>query len=134
MRNPNRRYLREFLPAMAVYVLIMLLAWPRLRALDSPAGRSLAALLPMIPLLFAGRAIVRRILSGDELELRVHLIAASVAAGVVGIGSMTAGFLAAARVVELDGSVLTWVLPALIVVWGLALGWASRRHGMSGSP
>ena len=133
MRNVNRRYLREFLPAMVVYVIIMLVAWPRVKSLPGGFERGLGALLPMVPLLFAVRAIVRRILSGDELELRVHLIAASVAACVVGVASMTAGFLAAARVIDLDGGVLTLVFPALVVVWGLALAWAGRRHGMSGA-
>jgi len=131
MHHVDRRYLREFLPAVAAYTVIMLVAWPRVRGLETALQRGLGTLLPVIPLVFAVRAIVRKVLASDELELRVHLIAASVAACVVGTGSMVAGFLAAARAVEIDGSALTLVFPALIAVWGLALAWSSRRLGLT---
>lgn len=132
MRRFDRRYRIEFLSAMAAYTLVMLFVWPRVRGLESLPLRALGALAPMVPLLAAVRAIVRRVLAGDELELRVHLVAASIAACAVGVATMAAGFLAAAQALEVPGSALVFVFPGLVVTWGLALAWARRRYGMGG--
>jgi len=129
MRPVNRRYLVEFLSAMAAYTVVMVTVWPWAVGQPSTGARLVGAIAPMIPLLFAARALVRRVLGGDELEQRVQLVAAAVAAGVVGLGTMTLGFLASARVVEVPGQAFTLVLPALIMVWGLTLGLVSRRYG-----
>lgn len=124
-----KRYLREFLPAMAGYVLIMFLLWPRIPDVHQPWLKALMALTPVLPMVLVVRAMVRLGLGSDELEQRIQLIALAISTIVVGVASMAGGFLAAAHVLTLDGSVLIWVLPLLIGVYGFARGWASRRYG-----
>jgi hypothetical protein len=134
MRQIDKRYLREFLPAMAAYVVVMLVIWPKVGSVDIFALKLVAALSPMLPLAFAAWAFIRRVMGSDELEQRMHLAALSVALAVVGMACMTAGFLVSAHIVTLDAGVLTWVLPGLIAVYGVALWITSRRYGNSGCP
>lgn len=127
VRKADTRYLREFFPAMIAYVLVLVLVWPLSKQVTSPVLDVLIALLPAVPVLFVARAMVRRILAGDELERRMHLEASAIAALVVGLLSMSTAFLQAAGLVELKGA-LMWVFPAMMAVWGLALWWAKRRY------
>ena len=134
MRQVDKRYLREFLPAMAAYVIVMLMIWPKVGSVDIPALKIAAALSPMLPLAFAAWAFIRRVIGGDELEQKMHLAALSISVCVVGMGCMTAGFLASAKIITIPGDLFTWVLPALIAVYGVALLITSRRYGNPGFP
>lgn len=131
MRAVEKRYLREFLPAMAAYTVIMLTVWPLVRTTDDRLMRTLIALAPVIPVLFAVRAIIRQILGSDEMMQRLHLEALAISAGIVAVVSLTGGFLAAAQVINLDGSILLWVFPALAGTFGLARVIATRRYERS---
>jgi hypothetical protein len=135
MRKPrplHQRYLREFWPAMAAYVAVMFLLWPLLPRVHSELLKIALALLPVVPVLFAVRAMVRLVLGSDELEQRIHLIGLAIAATVVSTLSLAGGFLAAANIIKLDGSILMWVWPTLVVVYAAGRGWASRRYGGDG--
>lgn len=131
-RQAYRRYLREFLPAMAVYMAVMLLLWPQVPHLQNPWWKGALALTPVLPMVFVVRAMVRLVLGSDELEQRIHLIGLAAATACVGVVSMAGGFLAAAHVIALDGTVLIWVFPVLVLSYGFARGWASRRYGGNG--
>jgi hypothetical protein len=131
-RPLHRRYQREFWPAMAAYVAVMFLLWPLLPRLHNEWLKVALALLPVVPVLFVVRAMVRLALGGDELEQRIHLIGLAIAATVVSALSLAGGFLAAANVIKLDGSILIWVWPLLVVVYAAARSWASRRYGGDG--
>jgi hypothetical protein len=130
-RYIHKRYQREFWPAMAAYTVIMFLFWPLLPRVHSDLVKVVLAMLPVVPVLFVVRAMVRLVLGSDELEQRIHLIGLAVAATVVSTLSMAGGFLAAAGIVKLDGAILMWVWPTLVVVYALGRGWASRRYGGS---
>jgi hypothetical protein len=135
MREPrplHQRYLREFWPAMAAYVAVMFLLWPLLPRVHSEWLRIVLALMPVVPVLFVVRAMVRLALGGDELEQRIHLIGLAIAATVVSALSLAGGFLAAANIIKLDGSILIWVWPTLVVVYAAGRSWASRRYGGDG--
>ncbi|OOG65661.1 hypothetical protein B0E46_03740 [Rhodanobacter sp. B04] len=115
---------------MAAYIAIMFLLWPLLPRVHDHALLEIAlALLPVLPVLFVVRAMVRLVLGSDELEQRIHLIGLAVAATVVSMLSLAGGFLAAAGVIKLDGAILIWVWPTLVVVYAIGRGWASRRYG-----
>ena len=129
MRAAEKRYLREFLPAMGAYTLVMLTVWPLARTTDDHMLRALIALAPVVPILFAVRAIIRHILGADEMMQRLHLEALAISAGIIGVVSLTAGFLAAAKVIELHGSILLWVFPALAATFGVVRMVAARRFG-----
>lgn len=128
-RSVYQRYLREFLPAMGLYMAVMVLLWPQVSTVHQPLLRAALALTPMLPLAFAVRAMVRLVLRSDELEQRIHLVGLAVSTGLVGTVSLAVGFLAAAHVVSLDGTALLWVFPALAGTYGLARGWAGLRFG-----
>ncbi len=131
MRDVEKRYLREFLPAMAAYTLVMLTVWPLVRTTDDCTLRTLIALAPVIPTLFVVRAIIRNILGADELMQRLHLEALAISAGIVAVVSLAGGFLVAAKVIELDGSILLWVFPALAATFGVVRAIAARRYTRS---
>jgi hypothetical protein len=125
----HQRYQREFWPAMAVYIAIMFLLWPLLPRVHDEWLKIALALLPVVPVLFVVRAMVRLALGGDELEQRIHLIGLAIAATVISTLSLAGGFLAAADIIKLDGSILIWVWPTLVVVYAAGRSWASRRYG-----
>ncbi|OOG49672.1 hypothetical protein [Rhodanobacter sp. C01] len=128
-RQIHRRYQREFWPAMLAYIAIMFLLWPLLPKMHNELLKIALALLPVVPVLFVVRAMVRLVLGSDELEQRIHLIGLAVAATMVSTLSLAGGFLAAAGVIKLDGMILIWVWPTLVVVYAIGRGWASRRYG-----
>ncbi|WP_158756380.1 hypothetical protein [Dyella sp. S184] len=128
-RSIHKRYQREFWPAMLAYVAIMFLLWPLLPRVHSELLKIALALLPVLPVLFVVRAMVRLVLGSDELEQRIHLIGLAIAATVVSTLSLVGGFLAAAGVIRLDGAILLWVWPTLVLVYAAGRGWASRRYG-----
>lgn len=131
-RAAYRRYRREFFPAIVGYMLVMVLLWPQVHHVRDPLLKGLLALVPVLPMVLVIRAMVRLVLGSDELEQRIHLIGLAVSTALVGTLSMVGGFLAAAGVVAFDGTILIWVFPALVIVYGLARGWASRRYGSGG--
>jgi hypothetical protein len=116
---------------MAAYIAIMFLLWPLLPRVHNELLKIALTLLPVLPVLFVVRAKVRLVLGSDELEQRIHLIGLAVAATVVSTLSLVGGFLAAADVIQLDGTILIWVWPTLMLVYAAGRGWASRRYGGS---
>lgn len=132
MRPVEKRYLREFTPAMLGYVAaILACGW----LLEGPlAGapswsRGVVSLLPVLPIALVVRAIVRVIRDNDELQRRIELEAIAVATMVVGVGYFTLGLLASAGVIAIPGDVaMIWVLPALCAAYGISKLWASRRY------
>lgn len=128
-RALNRRYLREFLPAMAGYVLALLLSVWLLKQVEAPALRALVALLPVPPIALAVRAVVRYIRDADELQRRIELEAVCIATALVSLGYLAAGFLQSAKVVDIDAAAaMIWVFPLTCASYGLAKVAVSRRY------
>ncbi|GAA2008855.1 hypothetical protein J2S58_002067 [Nakamurella flavida] len=72
-RDRARAYLREFLPPMLAYVVVMPLVTV-FGGLDGTSGwRFVWALLPVVPLLWAAVAVVRHLRRVDELQHRLLL-------------------------------------------------------------
>lgn len=117
--------------AMAIYVAVFLWVWPLARSADSVWLKAAYALAPVPPVVYVIWLMARRVLGGDELEQRTHLIGLSVAAGVVSVYGIVSGFLAAAHVLGADWSAaaLVWIFPLLVVVYASARGYAARRYG-----
>jgi|GEM_PF-2464398 len=128
IRREDRRYIAEFVPAMAVYFALMLFVWPLHKTTDATWLRALIALSPALPVAAIAFSLFRYVTASDEFMQRLHLQALALAAGVVAVVSMAVGFLAAAKVVSLDGSVLLLVFPGLMLVYGPTLAWAKRRY------
>lgn len=91
--------------------------------------RVLVALLPLLPIAFGIRIVVRAMLAGDELQRRIDLEAMAVASLAVGLGSLTLTLLLVAGVFTASGQdALVWVLPALAIGYVLARIWAGARY------
>jgi hypothetical protein len=128
MRREDRRYLAEFVPAMAIYFAVMLFVWPLHKTVGALWLKGLIALLPALPVASMALSLFRYVTGSDEFMQRLHLQALAIAAGVVAVASMAVGFLAAAKVIAIDGSVLLLVFPGLMLVYGPTLAWAKRRY------
>ena len=126
----QKQYERRVLVAMAVYSGFMLLVWPLVRTATSVPLKVLLALAPVVPMCYVIGLLARRIRASDELEQRTHLIALGVATAVIGALSLLGGFLSIAGVLKLDGSVLIWVFPVMMLTYGVARWQVSRRYGV----
>lgn len=129
MRNIDRRHLRMTLPTAAVYIVLMLYVFPREAHIATPWLKAVVALSPVLPMLFLAWMMIRYVNRCDEMERRQQLEAAGIAVVVVGVASMVLGFLGAAKLIALDGTlVLLFVLPALCLVYGSACAWSKWRN------
>lgn len=92
-RTRSRAYLRDFLPGMIGYcvVLVAVLIFGDLDG-RSP-WRFLWALLPVVPLLWVLRAIVRHLRRVDEYQQRQLLLELGVGFAVAMVAAVTLGFL-----------------------------------------
>lgn len=129
MREIEKRYRRQFWPAMLAYVLVILVTKWLLHRTEVPGLRVALALAPMLPIIAVVRAMVQRILAGDELERRVELEAVSISALTVGLLSFSFALIEAADESPFGHeSQMIWVFPLLMFVYGLVKCWAMRRY------
>jgi hypothetical protein len=122
MRAVHKRYLREFFPAMAAYVVLILLSVYWLKTLEGTAIRAIVTLLPVLPIAFVIRAMVRVIRDQDEFERRIDLESIAIAGGLGGFGFFTYGMLLNAKVIAVPPAeaVAIWVLPVLMGCFGVS--------------
>ncbi|MEP6634293.1 MAG: hypothetical protein ABJA62_08805 [Luteimonas sp.] len=132
MSPVEKRYHREFFPAMFGYCIAILgCTWLLKHTLaDAPVWmRAAVSVLPMLPIALVVRAMVRGIRDRDELQRRIDLEAIAIASVVVGLGYFTLGLMAAADVFTIPGeAAMLWVFPLLCGVYGMAKHWAQRRY------
>ena len=126
----RRRYLREFVPAVIGYMvmLVVSLGWLKHLGSDPVWLRAAVALLPIPPIALMLRAVLRRIRDADELQRRIELESISLATATVSLLSMAGAFLQLAKVIELDAAdVLLWVFPSICLVYGVVKMAMARR-------
>ena len=129
-RMSKRRYQWQVMLATTVYTAVLLLVWPLVGKVAGLLPKVMLALTPVLPMLYMIALFARRIRDSDELEQRTHLIALGTATVVVGALSLVGAFLAIAKVLVLDGTVLIWVFPTLMVCYGATRWWVARSYGM----
>ena len=130
MRAVHKRYLREFLPAMLGYVVLIMVYGVLVPKTESMVGRVVLAILPLLPIVLLIRAMVRFIRDQDELERRIDLEAIAIAAMSTAFGFFSFGLLLSAGIgwkVAPD-AVAIWVLPSLFGTFGIAKWLVSRRY------
>lgn len=127
-RITEKHYRGQLSLAMVAYMAAMLLVWPLSRTAASVPLKVLLAVVPVLPMLYVIVLMARRIAASDEFEQRVHLLALGAATALLGALSLVGGFLAAAGVLALDGSILIWVFPVTIASYGAARWWLLVRH------
>ncbi|WP_146135306.1 hypothetical protein [Antricoccus suffuscus] len=123
-RTRAKRFMTDFLPAMAAYVVILVVV-VLFGGLDgnSPA-RFVWAVLPIIPLAWVIWAMARHLRRIDELQSRQTYQGLSIGFGAAMLAAVTAGFLGIAG---LDMRLGGWV----IFVVGM-LGWAVGQAVLAG--
>lgn len=127
MTRAERRFTREFSLVMPVYFALVILLWGHARGMQLGWLRALVAVSPALPVAWLVWAMTRMVLQSDEMMQRLHLQALAVSAGVVSVLSMALGFLTAAGVLHLGGSILLWVFPTLAWIYGAVTMWLKRR-------
>jgi hypothetical protein len=125
----GKRYLREFLPPMAVYALVMMFWGEVLKRADTVPLRILVALLPALLVLLALRAIVRYVRASDEFVRRIELEAIAIGALSASALYVTAGFLQAAQVIHVRADLaMLMVFPSICLSYGIAKAAVARHY------
>lgn len=119
MRYSRKRYQVAVLVLMAIYFAAIVWVSPQVREAQGLAAKAAFAVAPALPVIGVIWLMTWRVIQSDELEQRVHLIALSIASGVVASLSLVFGFLGAEEVFVPRNDVLIWVFPGLGVVYGL---------------
>jgi hypothetical protein len=125
MGRHEKAYLRNFLIAVGIYILLVILSVDLLERTPEVSWRFLIALLPMLPLIFGFRSFLRYLTSMDELQQRIQLQALGFAAGATGMITLTYGFLENAGLPRLS---MLWVFPLISFLWGGASFILTRRY------
>ena len=120
-----RTYVRDFSIAMTLYAVVLIGTVLLLPRLDGSPLRYLLVLLPVLPVLFGMRALLRYVEQMDELQRRIQLAGVAFAAAMVGMLTFAYGFLELAGFPHLSW---IWVLPLTIVLWGIGTALAGRRY------
>lgn len=125
----------QYIACLITAAAYMATTWISVRLLgselaDAPtAARVFVALMPIIPIGFAIRAVVGLMRNGDELQRRIDVEALAIAALAVGLGTLTLSLLLKAVAFETSSThALVWVFPALSVTYVAARIVASQRY------
>jgi hypothetical protein len=121
----GRRYAKEFGLAMVAYTLAVLASVAIVRANDQASWRWAVVLLPMVPIAFVLRAVVRHLRNMDELQRRIQFEALAFAFAAGSFVTLTIGFL---QVVGLPAVPWIWVWPVFALFWGIGVALAQRRY------
>jgi len=119
-------YRRDFLAAMAVYVVVLLATrWAAGAFAVEGATLAFLAVLPMGPALLATFVFFRHFATMDEMYQRLHVESFAAGALLVGLATFALGFLEDVAVARLS---LIWVMPAMIAAWGIIACIRQWRH------
>jgi low affinity Fe/Cu permease len=121
-----KRYAREFMTAMTAYVVTLIVSISILQRFEfAEFWQILISLIPAVPVVFVVVAMIRALKDSDELQQRVQLLATAFAAALTGLITFTYGFL---ENVGFPKFPTFLVFPMLIMIWGISLGYFSRRY------
>ena len=125
----TRRYLRELLVTMTAYVVVLACSLWLLKRIEPTLLRAAVALLPLLPIALAVRAVVRFTRALDEMQQRIEFESAAIAAVVVSMLYLTGGLLQSAEMFHVPGEVaMMWVFPLIAGFYGIARGFVARRY------
>lgn len=125
----QRRFTRRFIVTQVVWFLTIILSLFLLDRFEPGTLRTLAALLPTIPILMLLHAIAGLIHDMDELQRRIELESIVIGTAIVGLGYTMAGLLQFAHAVQVNaGLALILVFPLIFTVYGLVKLFVQRRY------
>lgn len=121
-----RRYMRELLVAMSIYIVVLIASISILERTELPqVWQVLITLLPAIPVAFVILAIMRMLIDSDELQQRIQLFATAFSAALTGFITFSYGFLENVGFPKFSTFL---VFPMLILIWGISLGYFTRKY------
>ena len=121
-----RRYIRELIWSLIIYAIVLIVSITMLKQFEFPRVWQITiSLSPVIPVAFVILAIMRLMIYSDELQQRIQLYAISFSAALTGLITFSYGFL---ENVGFPKFPAFFVLPMLIFIWGISLGYFSRRY------
>ena len=123
--KPIRTYVRTFGIAMILYAAMLTGAVLLLPYVGGSPWRYLLVLLPVVPVVFGLRAMLRFVEQMDELQRRIQLAGLAFACALVAMLTFAYGFLELAGFPRLSW---IWILPLTLMLWGLGTALASRRY------
>jgi hypothetical protein len=121
----HKRYLREFMPAMMVYAVMVIVTVWLLKHQIYPQLRFLFAVMPVIPALFAMWAAIRYFRGLDELQRRIQFEGLAFSFLATCVIALTWGLLQNAGLPHAD---VIWVAPGLVFLWGVGACIAKLRY------
>ena len=125
MEKAARTYVIEFGGAMAAYVVVLLASVLLLQNNPDAPWRVPVALLPVIPTIFALAAFLHFLRQMDEMQRQIQLEGIGLSFGATAILTFAYGFLESAGFPPIG---LIWILPLMVMLWGLGVALASRRY------
>jgi hypothetical protein len=125
MDKAARAYIVEFGAAMAAYVIVLIISVLLLQQnLDAP-WRVPLALAPVVPTIFALAAFLHFLRRMDELQRQIQLEGIGLSFGATAILTFAYGFLENVGFPQVS---LIWILPLMVMLWGLGTAIAARRY------
>ena len=125
-KQATRRYVKEFLVAMSVYVIVLIASISILNRLELPKlWQIVISIAPALPVAFIILVLMRLLINSDELQQRVQLLATSFAAALTGLITFSYGFL---ENVGFPKFPTFFIFPLMIVLWGIGLAYFSKRY------
>jgi hypothetical protein len=120
------RYGKELAFAMIAYTALLVTSIITLQRFElSKALQVIVTLLPAIPTAFVIIAIMRMLVSSDELQQRIQLFAVSFSAALTGFITFSYGFLENVGFPKFSTFL---IFPMLVAFWGISLGYFSRKY------
>jgi hypothetical protein len=120
------RYGKELAFASIAYAALLVASIVTLQRFElSKALQVIITLLPAIPTAFVIIAIMRMLISSDELQQRIQLFAVSFSAALTGFITFSYGFLENVGFPKFSTFL---IFPMLVAFWGISLGYFSRKY------
>lgn len=121
-----RRYGRELFLSSIAYAALLVTSIIVLQRFElSKFWQVIVTLLPAIPTAFVIIAIMRLLISSDELQQRIQLYAVSLSAALTGFITFSYGFLENIGFPKFSTFL---VFPMLVAFWGISLAYFSRKY------
>jgi hypothetical protein len=126
MSKARRAWVIQFCSAMLAYVLVLVFSVALIQRDPQAPWRYALAVAPVVPAFFALLGFIRFLGRMDELQRRIQLEAIGFSFAATSMLTFTYGFLEDVGFPSLSYG---WILPLMVMLWGLGLGFASRRYG-----
>lgn len=121
----DKKYTVQLLSVMMVYMAVTFASVWSLKNYDLEGFRTLIAISPMLPMVGALMVIMRHVRNMDEFQRRIQLEACVFSMVSTGMICGTYGFMENVDYPPLE---IIWVMPMLLVLWGIGSHIAKRRY------